>query len=91
MEFLGDQPVTKARTPAHGCRITFDHTSATSSPISYTQSVAPLLRQHCLKCHREGGIGPWAMDRYGRVKDYARMMEEVLATGQMPPWRETRN
>ena len=26
------------------------------------------------------------MDGYGHVKNYARMIEEVLLTGQMPPW-----
>ena len=26
------------------------------------------------------------MDGHGRVKNHARMIEEVLLTGQMPPW-----
>ena len=87
-EFLEQKPVTTPRTKSHGCRITF---ADLSEQITYARDIAPLLAQHCVSCHREGGIGPWNMDGYGHVKNYARMMEEVLLTGQMPPWHADPN
>jgi len=82
-EFIADLPVATNSTKSHGCLFTF----AGVSPVpSYTKDVAPLLRQHCVECHRPDGIGPWSMNGYARVKHYARMIEEVLLTRRMPPW-----
>lgn len=85
-QFLAHQPVATARTAAHGCRITFAATNEAAEVPAYAREVAPLLRQNCAGCHREGGIGPWAMDSHARVKNNARMIEEVLLTRRMPPW-----
>jgi mono/diheme cytochrome c family protein/peroxiredoxin len=84
-ECLADKPVKLKRTQAHGCRINYAVPSD-RTPISYAGQVAPLLEQHCVECHRAGGIGPWEMNGYAEVKDYARMIEEVLLTRRMPPW-----
>jgi mono/diheme cytochrome c family protein len=84
--FLANKPVAVPSTKAHGCLVTFASVGGADGQVAYGQHVAPVLSQHCAECHREGGIGPWAMDGYGRAKNYARMMEEVLLTGQMPPW-----
>jgi len=85
-EFLAGQPVTQARTPARGCRIAFTPAAEAEMAPSYATAVAPVLRTHCAECHREGAIGPWPMDGHGRVKNYARMIEEVLLTRRMPPY-----
>jgi len=29
--------------------------------ISYSEEVAPILKEKCIKCHVEGGIAPFAM------------------------------
>jgi peroxiredoxin len=52
----------------------------------YATAVAPLLIEHCVPCHREGGIGPWAMNGYDMVRGYSLMMREVIRTQRMPPW-----
>ena len=85
-EFLAGKPVAKAHTQAHGCRISFAHVGDEEGKLSYARDVAPVLQQHCVECHRDGGIGPWDMDGYSAVKNYARMTEEVVLTGRMPPW-----
>lgn len=85
-EFLANQPVTTDRTKAHGCRIAYGKVGDEQGTVSYSKVVAPLLQKHCVECHRDGGIGPWAMAGHGKVKNYAAMIEEVLLTGQMPPW-----
>src|SRR5690606_17495101 len=35
-----------------------------ASDISYTHTIAPLLQEKCVDCHRPEGIGPWAMTSY---------------------------
>jgi hypothetical protein len=48
--------------------------------------VAPILQKSCVPCHTAGGIGPFAMSSYDKVKGRADMIEEVLLTQRMPPW-----
>jgi peroxiredoxin len=54
--------------------------------ISYADQVAPILKEKCVTCHREGGIGPFAMNSYDMVKGFAPMIREVVRTKRMPPW-----
>jgi peroxiredoxin len=85
-EFLAGRPVTTERTPPRGCRISYVRMNENDGTPDYATQVAPLLERHCVECHRDGGIGPWRMNRYGRVANYADMIEEVLLTRRMPPW-----
>ena len=54
--------------------------------IEYVADIAPLLIEKCVPCHRSGGIGPFAMDRWEVVYGFAPMMREVVRTRRMPPW-----
>ncbi|MFN0068468.1 MAG: redoxin domain-containing protein [Limisphaerales bacterium] len=84
--FLAGQPVKLAKTAAKGCRITYAAPAEAAEAPTYAAHVAPLLKQHCVECHRDGGIGPFAFDGYARAKNYARMIEEVVVAQRMPPW-----
>lgn len=53
--------------------------------VSYTQDIVPILESNCVSCHRDGGIGPWAMDSHTMVRGFSQMMKEVLMTRRMPP------
>ena len=54
--------------------------------ISYEKTIAPLLIDKCVACHRDGGIGPWQMTSYDMIKGFAPMIREVVRTQRMPPW-----
>jgi peroxiredoxin len=54
--------------------------------ISYEKTIAPLLIDKCVSCHRDGGIGPWQMASYDMIKGFAPMIREVVRTQRMPPW-----
>ena len=74
-------------TATGGCAIAWDEgMSVKAGGISYAGDVVPILRARCLGCHRQGGIGPWPMDSYERVKTWSPRMRAVLLTGRMPPW-----
>lgn len=83
---LKGETIAVNRTPARGCRVTYAEVGGTSGVPDYAKDVAPILKKHCVECHRDGAIGPWAMESHARVKNYARMIEEVLLTRRMPPW-----
>lgn len=81
-------PVPSAKTTVTGCAVAMPERArrAEHTKISYSQTIAPLLDQHCVTCHRDGGIGPWAMTDYNMVKGFAPMIREVVRTQRMPPW-----
>lgn len=59
--------------------------------ISYSEEIAPILKDNCVECHQEGGIGPWAMTDYATVRGWAPMIREVIRTDRMPPWHADPN
>lgn len=54
--------------------------------ISYEKTIAPMLIDNCVTCHRQGGIGPWQMTGYDMIKGFSPMIREVVRTERMPPW-----
>jgi len=86
-EFLGGKKISQAAAPVHGCLIAFEKvTEESGGSISYAKQIAPILQNKCVSCHSEGNIGPFAMSSYRKVKNKARMIEEVVAAKRMPPW-----
>lgn len=69
---------------APGCIINYDLPDG--SEISYSGTIAPILKANCTACHVQGGIAPWAMSEYAMIKGYGPMIREVLRTKRMPPW-----
>ncbi len=85
---VAGQPVKVASTRTKGCAIDFPEQAnrAQHANISYSDTIAPMLLDNCVACHRPGGIGPWEMTEYNMVRGFSLMMREVLRTGRMPPW-----
>ena len=71
---------------AVGCDLEFPvreiHASATPD---YATQVAPIIAEQCATCHREGGIGPFAMDSHLMLQGWSPMIRETLITKRMPP------
>jgi len=51
----------------------------------YATEVAPIIVENCAECHREGGIGPFAMNSHLMLQGWSPMIREVLMTKRMPP------
>jgi hypothetical protein len=85
---IDGKPVAQATTAVAGCAVSFPELAKRSAhaQISYEKTIAPLLEEKCVACHREGGIGPWAMTSYEMIKGFAPMIREVVRTKRMPPW-----
>jgi peroxiredoxin len=85
---LAGNPVKTASTAVSGCDIQMPELANRSAhaAISYEKTIAPMLIDNCVTCHRKGGIGPWQMASYDVVKGFAPMIREVIRTERMPPW-----
>jgi hypothetical protein len=81
---IAGQPVAAARVKTNGPAVTYT-ASRTGSQISYSKDIAPILADNCARCHREGGIAPFAMNSYNVVKGFSPMIREVVLTKRMPP------
>lgn len=55
--------------------------------ISYNNSIVPILAKYCIHCHSNGGIAPWSMDQFTKIKGFSPMIKEVILTKRMPPLR----
>jgi hypothetical protein len=54
--------------------------------VTFWQDVAPIYNQRCVRCHQEGGIGPFRLDNYADAKAYAPLEAARVAAGTMPPY-----
>ncbi len=62
-----------------------DETGSTSSR-TFWGDVAPIYFDSCVTCHREGGIGPFALDNYADAVTWAAATQLAVTERTMPPW-----
>ncbi|MGR9108250.1 MAG: redoxin domain-containing protein [Gammaproteobacteria bacterium] len=82
---LNGEPLEFSARVGMGCPVDFGAIPRADA-ISYRDSIVPILEQRCLGCHRQGGVGPWPMDRYATVKSWAAKIREAILLEKMPPW-----
>ena len=57
--------------------------------FNYHADARPILEEKCVTCHVEGGIAPFPLDSYDRVKAVAAAAAFAVENGSMPPWHPT--
>ena len=82
----GKTPKNKVEI-ARGCRVTRYREIQKEDSLTYTKDIAPILNQHCIQCHTQGGIAPWSMTDYKKIVGWSAMMKQVLLSKRMPPWK----
>ena len=74
------------RQSGSGCAIEYPQKELHSgSPPDYVSEIAPIIIENCADCHRQGGVGPFALDSYIMVLGWSPMIKEVLLNKRMPP------
>jgi hypothetical protein len=53
---------------------------------TWYQDVAPLLANHCMSCHQDGGIGPFALTDYDSARENGERMLVQTDKAAMPPF-----
>jgi Flp pilus assembly protein TadD len=57
-----------------------------ATPLTYNRDIAPIIREHCVVCHRAGQVGPFSLVDYAGVRQHARQIVQVTQSRVMPPW-----
>ena len=60
--------------------------AAPADEVTFSKDVAPILRQRCEACHREGQMAPMSLVTYEEVRPWARAIRRKVAAREMPPW-----
>jgi hypothetical protein len=57
-----------------------------SAQVTFSENIAPIIFEHCTKCHRNGEIGPFPLTNYAETAAMASIIEYVTDIRYMPPW-----
>lgn len=59
---------------------------ASSTQVTYTRDIAPILFANCVVCHRAGEVGPFPLGSYEDAAKRAGQIALVVERRLMPPW-----
>src|SRR6476661_7397346 len=66
-----------------------------TSEVTFTKDIAPILQRSCQNCHRPDGVAPMSLVTYEEVRPYARAIKQRTSIGPhrgvMPPWYIEKN
>ncbi len=82
---LKQQAPEVATTTAPGCELGLDE-PAQPTTVTYHAQIARIIRTHCIECHRDGGVAPFALATADDVIAHGPMIKQVIERGVMPPW-----
>ncbi len=62
------------------------------SPSSFTYhgDTRAIIEEKCVTCHVDGGVAPFPLDSYAKVKSVAAAALFAVENGTMPPWPPTK-
>ena len=60
--------------------------ATSSSPVTFSKDVAPILQKACQNCHHPGAIAPMSLLTYQDARPWARSIKQKVTTREMPPW-----
>lgn len=82
---VGEEPLVSA-TEAPGCVLDVPPLTSPAADVTYHGRISRIMERHCVECHRDGGVGPFALDSYDDLAAHAGMVRQVIDRGTMPPW-----
>jgi thiol-disulfide isomerase/thioredoxin len=85
-EALVGKVPTIAATTAPGCALEPDAAKAPAVALTYHARIERIVQANCVECHREGGVAPFALEKYDQVVAHKAMIKSVVDDATMPPW-----
>jgi thiol-disulfide isomerase/thioredoxin len=83
---LAGKEVAVAETPVDGCAITRTELTPSREAVTFTEHVAPILKKHCVECHKPKTAAPFSLLTYEQAAGKANTIAEVVRDERMPPW-----
>ncbi len=71
---------------ASGCYLEGEVAYVPERDVTYHSRVSRIVNTNCVTCHRDGGVGPFALDSYEQVYGFRYMIQFMVSGGLMPPW-----
>ncbi len=59
---------------------------AAATPVTFTETIAPILYANCVTCHRPGEVAPFSLMSYEDVVKRGKLIARVTGEKYMPPW-----
>src|SRR6201997_1005935 len=59
---------------------------AASEKVTFSETIAPIVYQNCVTCHRPGEAAPFSLISYDDVKKRGALIATVTKSRYMPPW-----
>ncbi|MDH3733448.1 MAG: redoxin family protein [Gemmatimonadota bacterium] len=85
-DVLAGVDVTTPFSEASGCYLEGEVATVPQRGITYHSRISRIVNQNCVTCHREGGVGPFALDSYEQVHGFRHMVHFMVTADLMPPW-----
>ncbi len=60
--------------------------SATPAAVTWHEHVRPIVNGRCVTCHREGQVGPFALETLAQMRTFAAASLRAIESRRMPPW-----
>lgn len=57
-----------------------------TAPVTWHADVAPVVHEHCARCHTADGLAPFALETHTDVVALADAVRDSVVSGRMPPW-----
>ena len=57
--------------------------------VTFSETIAPILYQNCVTCHRPGEAAPFSLISYEDVRKRGPLIAAVTKSRYMPPWHAT--
>src|SRR6202167_6799699 len=54
--------------------------------VTFTETIAPILYQNCVTCHRPGEAAPFSLISYDDARKRGALIATVTKSRYMPPW-----
>lgn len=62
-------------------------TALPAQTVNWATDIAPILYEHCVKCHRDGGIAGFSLIGYGNAFSNRNAIAAATDARRMPPWK----
>src|SRR3954465_6304745 len=63
--------------------------AAQKSAVTFSETIAPIVYQNCVTCHRPGEAAPFSLITYDEVTRRGPLLVKVTQERLMPPWQAT--